>query len=222
MKRLILTCMCVVTMFMCVSVARAVTTGSFDAEIVSLNLSGNVGGMYVEVHESSTPSMGELTLSDIGGGLYHIDSFFDVFTELSVDDGPFEPLNGSANTIVLEPLPMEEVTLGTFATEIVSMSLSGMYAGTPVEVRQSPIFESLGGATITNIGGGLYHIDSFFDVFTELSVDGGATFMPGLEGSVHTYSIVPEPTSMALLMWIGLMALLGGRKLVYQRGRRAL
>ena len=131
MKRLILTCVCLATIFMYVSDARA---GLFDAEIVSMSLSGDVGGMHVEIQESpSMQSMGEVT--NIGGGLYHIDSFFDVFTELRVDGGPFEPF---------------------------------------------------------------------------------------LTGPVETHTIVPEPTSMALLMWIGLMALLGGRKLVYQRGRRAL
>jgi len=64
------------------------TAGLFDAEIVSMSLSGNVGGMPVIIRESPTQaSAGETDILDLGGGLYHIDSFFDVFTELSVDGG---------------------------------------------------------------------------------------------------------------------------------------
>ncbi|NIM50748.1 MAG: hypothetical protein GTO22_16100, partial [Gemmatimonadales bacterium] len=64
------------------------TTGSWDAEIVSMSLSGDVGGMQVEIRESFTQaSSGRTDIADLGGGLYHIDSFFDVFTELSVDGG---------------------------------------------------------------------------------------------------------------------------------------
>ena len=81
MKRLILTCMCVVTMFMCVSVARAAlsTTGTFATEIVSMSLSGDCPTYgHVEIHGLPSPGIAEMT-EDISGGLYHIDSFFDVF-----------------------------------------------------------------------------------------------------------------------------------------------
>ena len=95
MKRLILTCMCFVTMFMCVSDARAETMGTFATEIMSMGLSGSVGGMDIVVKESPTlQSWGETTVTDIGSGQYQVDSFFDVFTELSVDGGDtFAPSN---------------------------------------------------------------------------------------------------------------------------------
>ena len=85
------------------------SSGSFQAEIVSMDLQGS----SVEPNAVSPLAVGagyhidsffdvftELSV-DIGGGLYHIDSFFDVFTELSIDGG-----GGS---------------YGLFATEIVSM-----------------------------------------------------------------------------------------------------
>ena len=54
---------------------------------------------------------------------------------------------------------------------------------------------------------GPYHIDSFFDVFTELSVDGGATWIPnsqpsafGEDGSTRLVLGIPEPASLMLLI----------------------
>ncbi|KKK82975.1 hypothetical protein LCGC14_2798010, partial [marine sediment metagenome] len=70
---------------------------------------------------------------------------------------------------------------GTFDTEILSMSLVGTVGGIPVEVRESPTLDSLGETTITEVVlggiaeiGGLpaWEIESYFDVYTELSVQG--------------------------------------------------
>lgn len=83
-------------------------------------------------------------------------------------------------------------TTGTFDTEIVSMSLSGSVGGYDIQIRESPTLASLGGTTITDLGGGLYEIDSFFDVFTELSVDGGA-WMPQLNAAARIV-LVPSST----------------------------
>ena len=201
MKRLALTCMCVAVVFLCVSVVRA---GLFDAEIVSMSLSGDVNGVPVEIRQSLiTPSAGE-AISDNVGGLYHIDSFFDVFTELRVDGGPWGPgLNPGAMETVLPNYVMGST--GTFATEIVSMSLSGNVGDGPfVEIEL--ITPCLGNTTTTDFSGGLYHIDSFFDVFTELSVD-GVPSESGFIGEVHTRLGIPEPSSLLLLV-TGLVSLL--------------
>lgn len=64
------------------------TTGTFDTEIAYMSLSGDVGRFRIQLRESPTMfSQGSTAITDLGGGLYEIDSFFDVFTELSVDDG---------------------------------------------------------------------------------------------------------------------------------------
>jgi hypothetical protein len=96
---------------------------------------------------------------------------------------------------------------GTFNTEMLSMSLSGTTPLAPFMIRESPTLPSMGVTSIQDIGGGMYRIDSFFDVFTELSLDGGATWMPA-SGPAHMV-LVPEPGSLSLL---GLAAagLLGG------------
>jgi hypothetical protein len=81
---------------------------------------------------------------------------------------------------------------------MLSMSLTG--GG--VMIRESPTRASTGKTSITDIGGGMYHIDSFFDVFTELSIDGGATWIPksGLRGTPVYLGGVPEPSTIALAM----------------------
>jgi hypothetical protein len=93
-------------------------------------------------------------------------------------------------------------TTGTFDTEMLSMSLTGSIppalGGGTFMIRESPTLQSTGQTTITDIGGGLFRIDSFFDVFTELSIDGGATWMPDNNGPAHV-ELVPEPGTMTLL-----------------------
>jgi hypothetical protein len=73
----------------------------------------------------------------------------------------------------------------------------------------------LGKTSVTDIGGGMYHIDSFFDVFTELSLDGGASWIPsnmGSDGQSHPTRVylggIPEPASIALVV-IGLLGACG-------------
>jgi hypothetical protein len=74
-------------------------TTSFDAEILSMNLTGSGGGYSsIAVSESATGSYGDVTVTDTGGGTFHISSFFAVFTEVSLDGGPgISMTNGGSN-----------------------------------------------------------------------------------------------------------------------------
>lgn len=65
-----------------------------------------------------------------------------------------------------------------YETEMLQLDISGGDFPPPVRIRQSPTTRSRGQLTIQPATGGGYHINSFFDVSTELSVNGGATWFP--------------------------------------------
>ena len=91
---------------------------------------------------------------------------------------------------------------GSFDTEMLSLDLSGaLPGGGLLMIRESPTLTSTGHTSITPIGGGLFKIDSFFDVFTELSLDGGNQWIPA-QGSVRVVlgpNVIPEPGTWFLL-----------------------
>ncbi len=178
-------------------VGRYNGTGIFATEIVSMSLSGPSNSVSPGSVPAGYPCDSFfdvfVTIDFDGGGLYHIESFFDVFTELTIEGGA-----GLRAT-------------GTFATEIVSMSLSGNIGGHEIEIRESPQFQSTGEHTVTDLGGGgMYHIDSFFDVFTELSVDGGS--FVASKGPIRM-DWSPEPGTLSLLA-------LGGLAILRRRRRK--
>ena len=119
-------------------------------------------------------------------------------------NGPIQT-GGPVTTVVHDRYDaggVEQLT-GTFNTEMLALNLQGGSLPPGVMIRESPTLPSLGVTKTTALGGGLYRIDSFFDVFTELSIDGGQTWMPSNNGSGHV-ELVPEPTSICLLA-IGLV-----------------
>jgi PEP-CTERM motif len=106
-------------------------------------------------------------------------------------------------------------TTGVFDTEMLALNLVGTTPA-PFMIRESPTLRSTGKTTITDIGGGMYHIDSFFDVFTELSIDGGVTWTPDSGGSVRM-TLAPEPSSFALIA----MGLAGAAGMWWRKRRAA-
>ncbi len=98
-------------------------------------------------------------------------------------------------------------TTGTFATELISLNLSGATALGPFLFRESPTLASSGQTTITDLGGGQYRIDSFFDVFTELSLDNGANWIPNASGAAR-FTLIPEPgTALCAALAGGILCL---------------
>ena len=85
----------------------------------------------------------------------------------------------------------------TFDTEMLSLTLlspRGDYI-----MRLDSSHQSTGLHQVTDLGGGLFQADSFFDVFFELSIDGGNTFLPANGPMRLEMTAVPEPSSLALL-----------------------
>lgn len=68
------------------------------------------------------------------------------------------------------------LTPGTYSTEMIGMSLTGSSPIGPISITESATHES-NGVTEIEDDSGTYHIDSFFDVWTELSFNGS----PGVE-----------------------------------------
>jgi len=77
-----------------------------------------------------------------------------------------------------------------FDTTITQFDVSGGNLPAGVMLRQSLSKPTLGKTTITPIGN-QFQISSFFDVFTDLSIDGGTTWIPSTIGG-HV-EVVPEP-----------------------------
>ena len=125
---------------------------------------------------------------------------------ISVNGSPDQPATGGGPVQTVVRNKIGNVT-GTFQTEMLSMNLTGNSPFGPFMIRESPTLQSTGQTSITDIGGGMFQIDSFFDVFTELSIDGGATWMPDTSGPAHV-NLIPEPTSMSLLA-AGFVGLVG-------------
>ena len=125
--------------------------------------------------------------------------------QFGVSSGIF-PVHASGPSTTLTLAKIGHTT-GTFDTEMLEMSLSGVSPLGPFMIRESPTKVSTGKTTIADIGGGLYQIDSFFDVFTELSTDGGQNWLPATSGAGHL-ALVPEPASMSLLV-LGAVSMAG-------------
>ena len=181
--------------------------GVIDTEIVSMSLL-----CTHPVNVVSSPPRGDTFRVDSffdvffeldlgGGGQYQIDSFFDVFTELSIEN-----------------VTPAGATTGRYETEIVSMDLTGaassvITSGAMIRLDTTdPDRRPLGTRTITTLSGGNFEVDSFFDVFTELSVDGGGNWLPADRAMRMTMSRIPEPATLTLLCMGGLALHLRRRK----------
>lgn len=66
----------------------------------------------------------------------------------------------------------------TFDTELVTFELSGTDMPGEVVVRESPNLESAGVTTITAVSGGRSRVETYYDVWLEISLDQGRTWQP--------------------------------------------
>lgn len=249
----------------------------YDTEMLALTLSGGTLPPGVMVRESPTlESLGETRVENVDGG-YRIDSFFDIYLEVSLDGGltwspaaqscnvelkldpaliapvdsprllepmpngqyaspsesrmgyangfmlrevrsklstqwePYPPLNATTTTTFDAQLDFQVSTDGglswqvarapatlattsrnvrlfdgrsTFETTVTQLDAAGGDLPVGVMIRESPTLVSEGGISSVEEGGG-YDISSFFDIFTEISTDGGGSWWPATNGPVR-------------------------------------
>jgi len=246
-------------------------TQTFDTEMLQLTLSGGTLPAGVMIRESPTlPSTGRLMKAKEKANQSRMSSFFDVFTEISLDGGatwtpaqnsirletkvlhspvtiPVESvipqgvsvadLDGDGipdlrltnNTAPSPPAPPVGVTetyplnaralvlfggldrapsdvacviraTGVFSdgttrscnTEMLQLDISGGTLPTGTMIRESPSKASLGRTSLRSIGGGQFQISSFFDIFTELSLDGGQTWTPREPATLEFTDTIPS------------------------------
>jgi len=151
-----------------------------------------------------------------------VNSFFDIFAEVSLDGGAtFGPMAVTSVPTTVRftntgnPDLPPEMGASSYDTEMLSLDISGGTFPPGVMIRESPTLASLGYHYTALISGGIDKIVSFFDIFTELSVDGGQTWMPaqGLQGPSYMHVVMtPEPATMALLGLGSLVALIRRRR----------
>jgi hypothetical protein len=130
-----------------------------------------------------------------------------VLTDLSHAPIGTVALSGTVEQEVLGRTSATET--GDWPTELLSLLLNGSVLGHTLTVTLDPSFQSAGGASIDPIAGERYRIDSFFDVFVELSLDTPIPLTAEL-GPIHVEAVqrVPEPSSIALIA-IGLLMVAG-------------
>ena len=74
-------------------------------------------GKYNKSAGHGKNGLGQISILDIGGGLYEIGGFFDVYTELSVDGGQTWIQAYSAQFLTLLPIDVVPVELQSFIVE---------------------------------------------------------------------------------------------------------
>jgi hypothetical protein len=178
-------------------------------------------GYVSQYHTTFTTGLGTIDLSNVvhsaftscapppTGGATVIDSGNSTVTaDVSIGGGSpipmlFNPVPMTVRMTHLVSLPGVEV----IETEMLALQL----VGGGVMIRESPTLQSHGQTTLTDLGGGLTRIDSFFDIFTELSLDNGQSWIPS-NGPAHvTLTDMPEPATLGIL-GLGLLALTARRR----------
>jgi hypothetical protein len=95
-----------------------IPSGTWHTELLSLEIMGQVTGpsgpMSMILRESPTrPSLGQHVLTPLPDGFLHINSFFDVFFELSLNGGPYAPASGAVRLDITDIVPEPASLLST-------------------------------------------------------------------------------------------------------------
>jgi hypothetical protein len=112
------------------------------------------------------------------GGGAAISSFFDIFLEVSTGGGGnwVDGLDWDCDSF-FDFFPPSPTTPGVHSSTISGLWMTGPDMPANIQIRESPTRASNGSTRIESVPGG-YMIDSFFDIFLEVSTDGGGNWLP--------------------------------------------
>ena len=96
---------------------------------------------------------------------------------ITITGGPTFGMVAPAQTSVQVIFISQNGNIKTFANEMTQLVISGGNLPPLAMIRESPTHATTGMTTIENVGG-VYNINSYFDVWTDLSLDSGATWIP--------------------------------------------
>ncbi len=112
-----------------------------------------------------------------------VSSFFDIFTEVSLDGSTWSPSSNVQKQWCFAVKVHDDAGSRYYDTEMYQLDLpSGGSAS--VMLRESPTKASTGKTSLRLQADGTFQVNSFFDIFTEISLDGGATWSPAT-GPTH-------------------------------------
>ena len=123
--------------------------------------------------------------------------------EISMDGGnTFQPASAPASVSARVTSTQDEGDTRFFETEMLSLDIQGGTLPNGVMVRESPSKQSLGRTSIRMVNDpatGIWdYISSFFDIFTEVSLDHGATWLPATTAPVHMALVPPIPCTVRM------------------------
>ncbi len=125
---------------------------------------------------------GELFTNGVDQGAFEMDGLVQLQDDRTAADDWLVPYDSQITEM--------DLMAGTW----VDPALDGL-----VELRIDPIEVGTGETTFSPAGGGTFSITSFFDVFTDLSLDGGNTWIQAPSASEFDLA-APEPGSAALML----------------------
>ncbi|MBK9543229.1 MAG: IPTL-CTERM sorting domain-containing protein [Bacteroidetes bacterium] len=168
----------------------------------------NPGPSSVIFANSSIAPLSPLTQPPLVPGTSGTFTFNTTFSStVTISGGPATSIQAPA--VITMSVFYDHLTGQTryYDTEILQMDIQGGSLPIGYMIRESPTNPSLGHRTATELGPGSYLLDSYFDVFLQLSVDGGQNWIPSNNAPSHM-NLQPNASIPTMSTW-GLIALSG-------------
>ena len=163
----------------------------YACEMISMELSSSPGAISLSPpgpgESFAVDSFFDITVEMVRGGSWEVDSFFDINTTISIAYGAGGGGGGAGGC--------------TYEIELIAMVLTGTFDdGTSFILQESPSLASTGVHITEPLPDDQWQIDSFFDVYFELTVGGGPVVAAS---GPQRMTLVPEPATMSLFIASG-------------------